>query len=183
MDFPALAEIKKRRVNLGLSQKQLADLSEIGQSFLAKVERARAVPSYSVAVKVFETLDRLESRQAEKAEKTAGDVMTKNLLAFGPDDPAEAIMKGMVSKDVSQVPVLAKSGFQEGTITEKTLMGKDLKSLTAREVMDRHTFPVVSRDAKVPLLIGILKEEQAVLVADRNKIVGIITKQDILKRG
>lgn len=49
--------------------------------------------------------------------------------------------------------------------------------------MDKHTFPVVSRDAKVPLLISILKEEQAVLVADRSKVVGIITRQDILKRG
>ena len=62
-------------------------------------------------------------------------------------------------------------------------MGKDVKSTTARQVMDRHVFPVVAKDTKHPLLFSILKEEQAVPVIDGKRIVGIVTKQDILKRG
>lgn len=189
MSFPAIAEIKKRRLNLDLSQKQLADACDIGQSFLAKIERGQAVPSYTVAVRVFEKLADLESKKSEKLATAvmdirARDVMSSPVYSFAPTDPAEQILSLMLEQNISQVPVLDKDKglFQMGTITEKTLMGKDVKGKLARDVMDsRNLFPSVAKDTKLSVIAGILQEEQAVLVFEKGRTIGIITKQDILK--
>jgi predicted transcriptional regulator len=187
MDFPLLAEIKKRRTALGLSQKQLADLSGIGQSFLAKIERAQAMPSYAVATRVFERLGSLESKNAEKLPLTyrllAADIMTPYVYTFGPDDAAERVLKVMIEKDISQVPVLDERELQQGIITEKSLLGKELKGKMVKDVLDgEHVFPMVAKDTRLQVVIGILQqEEQAVLVTEKGKIVGIITKQDVLR--
>lgn len=191
VDFPLLAEIKRRRTSLGLSQKQLADLCGIGQSFLAKIERGKVTPSYTAAVKLFERLEKLESKNAERLgleERTAEDVMTRDVYTFGPNALAESVLKVMVEKDISQVPVLDEKGFQQGVVTEKSLLGKELKGKKVREILDRggggeHIFPTVSKDTRLPVVIGILQqEEQAVLVTEKGRIVGIITKQDILRK-
>jgi predicted transcriptional regulator len=191
VDFPLLAEIKRRRTSLGLSQKQLADLCGIGQSFLAKIERGKVTPSYTAAVKVFERLENLESNNAERLgleQRIAADVMTRHVYTFGPDDSAESVLKVMVEKDISQVPVLDERGFQQGAITEKSLLGKELRGKTVKEVLDdddnggEHIFPMVSKDTRLQVIVGILQqEEQAVLVTEKGRIVGIITKQDILR--
>ena len=185
MGFPLLAEIKRRRTGLGLSQKQLADLCGIGQSFLAKIERGKVTPSYTVATRVFERLENLESKNAQKLgleERIAEDVMTRHVYTFGPNDAAENVLKVMIEKDIAQVPVLDVRGFQQGVITEKTLLGKDLKVKTVKEVLDgEHIFPMVARDTRLQVIASILQEEQAVLVTEKGKMVGIITKQDILR--
>ena len=67
-------------------------------------------------------------------------------------------------------------------ITFKTLLGKELKGKTVKEVMDnKHVFPTVAADTKLSVIISIINEEQAVLVSEKGMIGGIITKQDILK--
>ena len=191
MIFPLITEIKKRRQNLDLSQKQLASLCDIGQSFLAKIERGQAVPSYVIAVKIFDRLAELESKNSEKLagggvrDLRARDVMSSPVYSFAPTDSAEEILDLMLEKNISQIPILDKdrNRFQVGTVTEKTLMGKDVKGKLAKDVMDPQSlFPIVARDAKLSLLISVLQEEQAVLVFEKDKIAGIITKQDILKK-
>ena len=192
MTFPAIAEIKKRRQNLDLSQKQLASLCDIGQSFLAKIERGQAMPSYLVATKVFEKLLDLESKKSEKLvgaaeDKRAKDVMTDYIYSFVPTDSAEQILKVMIEKNISQVPIVDKEGGRGGIlmgiITEKTLMGKEVIGKSAKDIMDsKNLFPIIARDTKLSVILSILQEEQAVLVADKGKFIGIITKQDILKR-
>ena len=191
MIFPLITEIKKRRQNLDLSQKQLASLCDIGQSFLAKIERGQAVPSYVIAVKIFDRLVELESKNSEKLagggvrDLRARDVMSSPVYSFAPTDSAEEILDLMLEKNISQIPILDKdrNRFQVGTVTEKTLMGKDVKGKLAKDVMDSQSlFPIVAKDAKLSLLVSILQEEQAVLVFEKDKIAGIITKQDILKK-
>jgi predicted transcriptional regulator len=189
MSFPAIAEIKKRRLNLDLSQKELASLCDICQSFLAKIERRQAVPSYTISVRVFEKLADLESKKSKKLgtaymDILVRDVMSSPVYSFAPTDSAEQILSLMLKQNISQVPILDKDKglFQVGTITEKTLMGKDVKGKLARDVMDpKNLFPIVAKDAKLSVLVAILQEEQAVLVFEKSKIVGIVTKQDILK--
>jgi predicted transcriptional regulator len=181
-----LAEIKRRRTSLGLSQKQLADLCGIGQSFLAKIERGKVTPSYTAAVKIFERLENLESNDAERLgleERTAADVMTGDIYTFGPNDSAASVLKIMVEKDISQVPVLDERGFQQGVVTEKSLLGKELKGKLVKDILDGgHIFPMVANDTRLQVVISILQQEEpAVLVTEKGKIVGIITKQDILR--
>jgi predicted transcriptional regulator len=185
MQFPPLSSVAKRRKALGKTQAELAKLCEIGQSFVAKIERGEAMPSYAVAVKLFETLERLESKHSERlSDLHAGDAMTKRVITVTPSDGMDHARKIMLEKNISQLPVLdAQSGAPVGCITERTMleMDNDAFNRKVKDLMDKKIFPTVARNATLSLVISILREqEEAVLVMDEGKIVGIITKYDVL---
>lgn len=49
--------VRERREQLGLSQKELAERSGISQSFLCDIEQGRCKPSIDTAVKLAQILD------------------------------------------------------------------------------------------------------------------------------
>lgn len=49
--------IKARREELGISQKELAERAKISQSFLCDIEQGRCKPSIDTAVRLAEVLD------------------------------------------------------------------------------------------------------------------------------
>ena len=49
--------IKERREQLGISQKELADRAGISQSFLCDIEQGRCKPSIDTAVRLARVLD------------------------------------------------------------------------------------------------------------------------------
>ena len=49
--------IKRRREELGISQKELAERAKISQSFLCDIEQGRCKPSIDTAVKLAEVLE------------------------------------------------------------------------------------------------------------------------------
>ena len=49
--------IKERREQLGISQKELAEKVGISQSFLCDIEQARSKPSIDTALKIAEVLN------------------------------------------------------------------------------------------------------------------------------
>ena len=184
-NFPSLTSIAKRRKALGLTQQGLAKLCDIGQSFLAKIERGSAMPSYEIAVKLFTELDRQESHAVnEYGDLKAEEIMVRKVITVTPRDRAENARRIMLERNISQLPVVdARSGAPEGSISEKTLLGKEIAGKTVMELMERDVFPSVARNTKVSVVVSILKEqEQAVLVIEKGKLVGIITKHDLLSK-
>ena len=49
--------IKEKREELGISQKELAEKADISQSFLCDIEQGRSKPSIDTAVKLADALD------------------------------------------------------------------------------------------------------------------------------
>ena len=49
--------VKERREQLGMSQKELAEKAKISQSFLCDIEMGRCKPSIDTAVKLAQILD------------------------------------------------------------------------------------------------------------------------------
>ena len=49
--------VKERREQLGMSQKELAEKAKISQSFLCDIEQGRCKPSIDTAVKLAQVLD------------------------------------------------------------------------------------------------------------------------------
>lgn len=49
--------IRERREQLGISQKELAEKARISQSFLCDIEQGRCKPSIDTAVKLAQVLD------------------------------------------------------------------------------------------------------------------------------
>ena len=52
-----IVNIKERREQLGISQKELAERAKISQSFLCDIEQGRCKPSIDTAVKLAEVLE------------------------------------------------------------------------------------------------------------------------------
>ena len=102
MLFPDLSSIKIRRKRLGLGQKELASLSSVSQSLIAKLEKGKLEPSYSIARNIFDTLDRLEHKQ----EKKCKDIMTPKLIFVKKSDKIEKASDLMKKNSIDQIPVL-----------------------------------------------------------------------------
>ena len=186
MTLPTLTSIRKRRGALGKTQKQLADLSGLSQSVIAKVEQGRVDPSYTTASRILETLERLESEEFsgyEHLSLTVKNVMTPSVISVSPSDSvakAQSILTDSKSS-ISQVPVIDKDKRVVGSLTEAQVLpiSKTDRRLV-REIMVE-PFPMVSQNTSISTVRNILLGEPAVLVSDgKSGIAGIVTKYDLI---
>lgn len=180
MLLPELGIIKKRRKELNLSQKQLAKQAEVSQSLIAKIEAGNIEASYSKIRRIIETLDRL----SEKEEKKCSEIMNEKLISVKENELVEKAVRLMKKHQISQLPVI-KGGQAVGSISESTILkeleNKEQKSLfkqRVKEIMEE-SFPTVARETPVKSIIPLLKNNPAVLVVEKGRIKGIITKVDV----
>ncbi len=177
------SEIRTLRSRLGLTQARLAELAGLTQAYIAKIEAGTADPRIS-------TLERISKALGEASKEeyiTAEQIMTKPIIAVRPKDRIKKVVQLMETHDISQLPVL-DGKIQVGSISETTLIhkiseGEDISKLTqspADEIME-DPFPTVSRSTHIDAIYHLLEHNPAVLVVDRARPTGIITKADILK--
>ena len=174
-----IEEIRRRRKQLGLTQKELAELVGVSQPLIARIESGTIDPKLSLVKRIFEVLDELEGKKI-----TARDVMNSPVIYATPETPLKEVMEIMMEKGISQMPVL-KSGRVIGSITEssiiRTILSKGkANKLKAKDCMDK-PFPEVSPSESVDVISKLLLENPAVLVVEDDSIIGIITKQDVMK--
>lgn len=106
-----------------------------------------------------------------------------HLVAVGPDELVSDALRLMDTHGLSQLPVI-EEGSSVGSLREGRLMGRllenrDLLQASVREVMDK-PFPVVSESVEVERAMKYLKSSPAVLVEEYGRIVGIVTRHDVL---
>jgi predicted transcriptional regulator len=175
-----IAQIQEMRKSLGLSQKELADASGVSQSLIAKIESHRIDPSYSKAVKIINALNSLNKNK----EMKAGDVMTTRLIFAEKDDSIKKTIRKMKEYSISQLPVMDNKK-PVGRITETEILNALTESVspeTKIEEIMKDEAPIVSKDAGVSLVSTLLKNYNFVLVSEKGKILGVITKADILTK-
>lgn len=163
------------RKERGLSQTELAKLADISQAHIAKIEKEKVDPRLSTVNRILIVLGRKERRTE------CGEVMNRKVISVRPDTPVRKVIALMKSSGISQLPVFEK-GNQKGSIRETTLlqnMDKNLDSFEAGDIMER-PFPVVDSGDPADMLPPLLDVHPAVLVSERGKIRGIITKSDLL---
>jgi predicted transcriptional regulator len=180
----SLETVAQRRRALGLTQSELARLSGVSQSYIAKLEAKNIEPSYAKVQAIFEALSELEQGRETKA----GEIMTENLLSVSPGDPIQKAVNLIWEHSISQLPVLAE-GVSIGSITERHLIDNILVGRQNNNLRDRlvsevmgDPFPLLGEDTPVSLIADMLKIYPAVLVQRKGKVVGIITKADLLKK-
>jgi len=108
------------------------------------------------------------------------EVMSR-LISVRPETPVKKIIAIMKSSGFSQLPVL-ESGRQLGVISEATLlhnMDKNLGLLEAKDILDS-PFPVIDSSETIEILPPLFDIHPAVMVSEKGKIRGIITKSDLL---
>jgi len=169
--------MRQLREEAGLSQADLAKLAKVSQAHIAKIEGEKVDPRLSTVNRILFIL-----RTRKSASKTrCSEIMHKHVISVGPEDPIYKAIKIMHRMGISQMPVL-HGGIQMGSIGETTIMrnfDRNIKRLRVRDVIDR-PFPVVDTDDTIEILPSLLDLHGAVLVAEKGRIKGIITKSDLL---
>ncbi|KAA8922317.1 CBS domain-containing protein [Thermoplasma sp.] len=185
--MPNIEELRKMRKNLGISQKDLAKVTGVSQSYIARLEKGTINPTYSKIKAIYEYLTK-SSERASTMVLTCDRIMTKNVVVCRSDDSILNALNIMRDKGFSQLPVVNEENKVIGTITENNIndmllkgMSVDsLRGLTVRRVMS-DVLPQVDRNTPVNIIYQLLKYSNAVLVIEAGNLVGIITKADILK--
>ena len=111
------------------------------------------------------------------------DDSTPHLVSVGPDQKVADALQMMKTYGLSQLPVL-EEGKSVGSLREGRLMGRlldnrDLIQSPVSEVMDR-ALPVANEDVSVETAVKYLKSSPALLVEEYGRIVGIVTRQDVV---
>ncbi|MCK4335911.1 MAG: CBS domain-containing protein [Candidatus Aenigmarchaeota archaeon] len=166
--------IKKLRTERGLSQTELAKLAGISQAHIAKIENEKVDPRLSTVNKILLILSK-----REKIVRCS-EVMSR-VMSVRPETPVKKIIAVMKSSGFSQLPVL-EGERQVGVISEATLlhnMDKNLDHMEAKDILDK-PFPVVDSSDTIEILPPLLDIHSAVLVSEKGRIRGIITKSDLL---
>jgi cystathionine beta-synthase len=107
----------------------------------------------------------------------------KSVIAVSPDDILKTAINLMRKYDISQIPVV-KDTVQVGSLREITIMKKLANKETwcrqkIGEMMDE-PLPTVNKTDKILDPFSLLKDKNAVVVLDNNKIVDIITTIDVI---
>jgi len=181
--LPQLVEIGRRRKLLMLSQKQLASLSGVTQSMIAKIERGKINPSYLKTKAIFDTLESLERRNELKAK----DLSHPKIVRIQARDTVAKGVRVMRETGFSQLPVF-EGEKPVGSLTEKVILQKLVSAQNPDEISKQHVesimdevFPTVTEDTPLSMISTLLGYQSAVLLTKKGHIVGIITKADLLK--
>jgi len=181
--LPDLSEIRQRRKQLNLTQQQLAELSGVSQSLIAKIEGETAIPSYENAKKLMDCLERISETHGVIAEH----LMKPRAITISGAENIQKAIRLMEKNGFSQLPVL-ENGAVIGTVSEKGLLAKIEQGLSreqmaqkpVREAMEE-ALPQIQPNTPFKVVASVLEHAPAVLVAEKGKIKGIISKSDLLK--
>lgn len=183
--LPTPEDIKRLRKKVGLTQTELAKLAGVSQSLIARIEKGTVDPRLSTLRRILEAIKLVEMR-AKKA-KSARDVMYSPVITIKPNEKVKKAIELMEKYAISQLPVVNDNGVPVGSITESTVLKKLLSGdpekifqLKIEEVMEE-SFPTITPSTNIKDIQQlILKKYPAVLVMEKGKIVGIITKIDLI---
>ena len=175
-------ELRNLRRRFRLTQKELAQKAGVSQSLIARIENKTVDPRLSTVRRIFNAITSIQQER-----KKAKDVMHSPVVTIGAMDTIKNAISNMKKFAISQLPVLRENkiigSIQESTLLDKLVNNKDSDRFFSNSVYNimEKSFPIVDPDADVNYVVNILaRENSAVLVIDNKKIVGIITKIDLL---
>lgn len=88
----------------------------------------------------------------------------------------------MNKNSISQVPVLENENVL-GLVSESSILSKnleDIKYLTAQDIMQEAP-PIIAKDAKLQVIKQLLNYYPILLIKEKGKLIGLITKADLIK--
>lgn len=185
--LPSIEELRKMRKNLGISQKELAKVSGVSQSYIARLEKGSINPTYDKVRRIFDYLNK-SGQKAGAIDITAETIMTKDVVTCYQNESIISALNKMREKGFSQLPVINQDGKVIGTVTESNINDllikgasiESLKGFVIRKVMGV-ILPQVDKSSPISMIYPILKFSNAVLIVNSGELKGIITKADILK--
>ena len=171
-------EIRKIRKKLNITQSELAKKANVSQSLIAKIESKKIDPAYSSVIKIFSVLDSLSKKQSQTAKK----IMQKKIISLNESDSIKDAIKKMKKHQISQMPVINNNSIS-GVVSESTILNALLNekdSMKIKDIMDQAP-PIITKDTDSKVISNLLRYFSIVLVAEKGKPIGLITKADLLE--
>ncbi|MBM3304256.1 MAG: CBS domain-containing protein [Candidatus Aenigmarchaeota archaeon] len=168
--------LRGMREEQGYSQAALAKLAGVSQAHIAKIESGRVDPRLSTVNGILAVLEK------GRGKPTCGSVMKRHIVSARPEDSVIRLIATMKRLGISQVPVLIR-GKNAGSVHEGTIIHnahRNIRLLRVSDIIDR-PFPVVNASDPADMLAPLLDFHPAVLVTEKGRIAGIVTKSDLLK--
>jgi predicted transcriptional regulator len=173
-----ISEIKKVRRNANLTQKQLAQKAGVSQSLIAKIEAGEIDPAFSKAKRILDALSEVHTK------KRARELLNKGLISAHPTDSLNKSINIMRKHGISQMPVIDDRKVI-GLVSEATILDALIddkrKETPLRDIMGDAP-PVITPEASLDVVTQLLKEYPIILVSEKGRILGHITKADVLAR-
>lgn len=171
-----MTELRRKRKDLGIRQKELARRASITPSQLNKMERGTTSTNYETVYKVWRQLQKVENNDPT----TAHDVMNEPVITFQSNDEVRKVQEAMQKHGYSQIPVV-DNGSVVGTVTESDLIDVTDGGTWLNDVMS-DPLPQVRFAESIKSVRTLLEDNPAVIVYNENasECAGIITEADLI---
>lgn len=182
MNIPTSAEIREKRIKAGLTQSDVAARAGFSQSMIARIEAGTVDPRASTLRRIVTILNESVTQRT-----SAGDIMTAPVISVPPEETIEKTVDVMEKYGISQVPVV-KHGVPIGCVSESAIIGAMENGTIQRTMKNSVTdimeegFPTVPPSEHIDTIVHSLRNHHAVLVMNKGKVVGVITKHDCIRR-
>ena len=175
------SDIRRLRRASGLTQKLLADKAGVSQSLIARIENNSVDPRLSTIRKIINAL------VIFREGRTIKDIMKGPVITIDISDSVRHAVKLMRKYAISQMPVF-REGYVVGSLRESTIIGRMMKSNDIHRVFSDSVynimdepFETVNPSSTIDQVLKILSlNNPAVLITENGKILGIVTKIDII---
>ena len=179
MELPTPSDLRERRKDLDLTQSELADRADVSQPLIARIEGGDVDPRLSTLRRIVNALN-----EAEGGILRASDLMNDEVVSVEPDASVHETMALMDRRGYSQVPVL-RDGSPQGLIGNSDIRQvsegeENVGDLPVADVM-HESYVTVEPDETIDAIDGYLDHNDAVLVVEGGRTVGIITEADLAR--
>jgi len=180
---PTPQELRVLRKRAHLTQKELAAKAGISQALVARIESGDVDPRVSTLRKILRVLN-----EVTETKFTMRNVMHQPVITVDTEETIGKAVEVMWKNGISQLPVM-KGDDVAGSIKEETIL-KKLKDENFKELLNmpisyllEDPFPTVSIETDLDEVSKLLSMGRpAVLVNEHGRMVGIITKIDIIAK-
>lgn len=179
--IPNGEDLRNIRKSYRLTQKELARMAKVSQSLIARIEAGKVDPRMSTLRRILNSMTKI------KHQKTAADIMHRPVISIQSRNTVRDAVTLLEKYGISQMPVIDGEkiigSVQEATLIKKILQSKKpeiIFNAKIGDIIDEPFYQVAPGTSLDELLTLFTRERQAVLVIDKGRPVGIITKIDIV---
>lgn len=172
------------REKLGITQRKLAEATEVSTNMITQIETGRANPSVEKYVKIFNHL----FKKSDEKEKLLGEICASPIRSIRPTQTAQDAKEILDNKklDIDCLPVIDKDGHLCGKITKEGLddlfkkTRRNADSIIIKDILEESP-PTAPYDIPKKWIRDLLQiRENCILVTKNSKLTGFVNYWDYL---